>query len=189
MPAAPALPIRAPGAARAPRPVPAPPAPSQDQGKLEVAMGSIDAVAPDLSALLGEFQRGVEALISDDAQSNYDLGMAYREMGLLDQALECFRIAARSPAFVQRCSEMIGRSLLDQGLFDDAIAEFTSALTIPGLDPASAANVRFQLGLAQEAAGRPHEALSEFEQVYAQQVNYPDVAQKIKALRRALESV
>jgi tetratricopeptide (TPR) repeat protein len=191
------LPISPPAATRPAAPAPAPPrpvapaspAPSQGQGKLEVAMGSIDAVAPDLSALLGEFQRGVEALISDDAQSNYDLGMAYREMGLLDQALECFRIAARSPAFVQRCSEMIGRSLLDQGLFDDAIAEFTSALTIPGLDPASAANVRFQLGLAHEAAGRPHEALSEFEQVYAQQANYPDVAQKIKALRRALESV
>jgi tetratricopeptide (TPR) repeat protein len=187
------LPISPPAAAlpAAPAPgllppvAPAPPG----QGKLEVAMGSIDAVAPDLSALLGEFQRGVEALISDDAQSNYDLGMAYREMGLLDQAVECFRIAARSPAFVQRCSEMIGRSLLDQGLFDDAIAEFTSALTIPGLDPASAANVRFQLGLAHEAAGRSEEALSEFEQVYAQQANYPDVAQKIKALRRALESV
>lgn len=152
-------------------------------------MGSIDAVAPDLSALLSEFQRGVEALISDDAQSNYDLGMAYREMGLLDQALDCFRVAARSPAFAQRCAEMSGRSLLDQGLFDEAVQEFTSALTIPGLDAAVAADLRFQLGLAHEAAGRPQEALEEFEQVYAQQVSYPDVAQKIKALRRALENV
>ena len=172
----------------APRAEPRPAAPG-GQGKLEVAMGSIDAVAPDLSALLSEFQRGVEALISDDAQSNYDLGMAYREMGLLDQALECFRVAARNPAFTQRCAEMAGRSMLDQGLFDDAVQEFSNALSLPGLDVGTAANLRFQLGLAHEAAGRPQEALNEFERVYAQQANYPDVAQKIKALRRALENV
>jgi len=182
------LPVSAP-----PPPLP-PPAPVArpepvGPGKLEVAMGSIDAVAPDLSALLTEFQRGVEALISDDAQSNYDLGMAYREMGLLDQALDCFRVAARNPVFVQRCAEMTGRSLLDQGLFDDAVAEFSSALELPGLDAGTAANLRFQLGLAHEAAGRPQEALEAFEGVYQQQPNYPDVAQKIKALRRALENV
>jgi tetratricopeptide (TPR) repeat protein len=197
-------------AAAAPAPAPAPPMPqplpmsppaaaeaefappeaaSGGRGKLEVAMGSIDAVAPDLSALLSEFQRGVEALISDDAQSNYDLGMAYREMGLLDQALDCFRVAARSPAFAQRCAEMAGRSMLDQGLFDDAVEEFSNALSLPGLDAGTESNLRFQLGLAHEAAGRPLEALGEFERVYAQQANYPDVAQKIKALRRALENV
>jgi tetratricopeptide (TPR) repeat protein len=161
----------------------------EGRGKLEVAMGSIDAVAPDLSALLSEFQRGVEALISDDAQSNYDLGMAYREMGLLDQALDYFRVAARSPAFAQRCAEMTGRSMLDQGLFDDAVVEFTNALGLPGIDAGTESSLRFQLGLAHEAAGRPQEALAEFELVYAQQANYPDVAQKIKALRRALENV
>jgi len=182
-----------------PLPVSSPAAPEADftppgpasggRGKLEVAMGSIDAVAPDLSALLSEFQRGVEALISDDAQSNYDLGMAYREMGLLDQALDCFRVAARSPAFAQRCAEMAGRSMLDQGLFDDAVEEFSNALSLPGLDAGLESNLRFQLGLAHEAAGRPQQALGEFERVYAQQANYPDVAQKIRALRRALENV
>ena len=181
------LPITPPPAAKAAPAVPE--GTPGGRGKLEVAMGSVDAVAPDLSALLSEFQRGVEALISDDAQSNYDLGMAYREMGLLDQALDCFRVAARSPAFAQRCAEMIGRSLLDQGLFDDAVNEFSSALSLPGLDAGTSSNLHFQLGLAHEAAGRPQESLAEFEHVYAQQPNYPDVAQKIKALRRALESV
>ena len=186
-----AAPAGAPAAAAAPVPPPAAPVPPPPtgSGKLEVAMGNIDAVAPDLSALLAEFQRGVESLIADDAQGNYDLGMAYREMGLLDQAVECFRVAARNPQFSQRCAEMIGRSLLDQGLFDDAAEEFRTALGLPGLDPAVSANLRYQLGLAHEAAGRAQEALGEFERVYAQQPSYPDVAQKIRVLRRALESV
>jgi len=186
-----AAPAPAPADSIAPAPPPAAPIapPPTGSGKLEVAMGNIDAVAPDLSALLAEFQRGVESLIADDAQGNYDLGMAYREMGLLDQAVECFRVAARNPQFSHRCAEMIGRSLLDQGMFDDAAEEFRTALGLPGLDPAVSANLRYQLGLAHEAAGRAQEALGEFERVYAQQPSYPDVAQKIRVLRRALESV
>jgi tetratricopeptide (TPR) repeat protein len=152
-------------------------------------MGNVDVIAPDISAMLDEFQRGVEALISDDAQSNYDLGMAYREMGLLEQAIDCFRVAARDPGFGARCAEMIGRSLLDQGMFDDAVKEFSTALMLPGLDHQTAISLHFQLGLAHEAAGRPHEALAEFEAVYAEQQNYPDVASKIRALRRILENV
>ena len=79
---------------------------------------------------------------------------------------------------------MIGRSLLDQGMFDDAAEEFRTALGLPGLDPAVSANLRYQLGLAHEAAGRAQEALGEFERVYAQQPSYPDVAQKIRVLHQ-----
>ena len=87
-------------------------------------------------------------------------------------------------------AENIRGSVFDQDdVFDDAVDEFSNALSLPGLDPATETNLRFQLGLAHEAAGRPQEALAEFEHVYAQQANYPDVAQKIKALRRALENV
>ncbi len=158
-------------------------------GRVEVAVGRAQAVTLDLGSLIAEFQRGVESQLSDDAQSHYDLGMTYREMGLLDQAVDCFRAASRSPGFGQRAAEMIGRCLLDQGRFDDAVEEFTRALDEFGADPASVAGLRFQLGLAHEVAGHAHEALAEFERVYADQPNYPDVAQKIRVLRKTLERV
>jgi tetratricopeptide (TPR) repeat protein len=162
---------------------------TEPDGRVEVAIGRAQAVTLDLGSLIAEFQRGIESQLSGDAQSHYDLGMTYREMGLLEQALGCFRTAARNPAFGPRSAEMIGRCLLDQGHFDDAAEEFTRALE--GLGESSEAGVclRFQLGLAHEVAGHAPEALAEFERVYAVQPNYPDVAQKIRVLRRALESV
>jgi len=158
-------------------------------GRVEVAVGRAQAVTLDLGALIAEFQRGIESQISGDAQSHYDLGMTYREMGLIDQAVECFRTAAHDPAFGPRSAEMIGRCLLDEGRFDEAAEEFARALA--GFEEASEAGVclRFQLGLAHEVAGHAPEALAEFERVYAVQPNYPDVAQKIGLLRRALERV
>jgi tetratricopeptide (TPR) repeat protein len=152
-----------------------------------VALGRAEAVTFDLGSLLSEFQRGIEAQLSGDAQSHYDLGMTYREMGLLEQAVESFRLAAKDAAFQHRCAEMVGRCLLDQGRFDEAANEFGAALQAGDLDPQLAINMRYQLGLALEAAGQTREALAEFERVFAAQANYSDVALKIRVLRRTLE--
>ena len=101
--------------------------------------------------------------------------------------MDSFRVAALDPAYIDRCAEMIGRCLLDQGRFDDAAQEFSVALEGGRLDSETANNLRYQLGLAHEAAGRVEEALAEFENVYAAQASYPDVALKIRVLRKTLE--
>ena len=97
--------------------------------------------------------------------------------------------AAIDPAFVVRSTEMIGRSLLDEGRFDDAAREFETGLNLPGLTPMARADMRYQLGLAPEAAGRLEQALAEFERVYSMHASYPDVAVKIRVLRKTLESL
>jgi tetratricopeptide (TPR) repeat protein len=160
----------------------------ESNGRVEVALGRAQAVTMELGSMIEEFQRGIEAQLSGDAQSHYDLGVTYREMGLLEQAADAFRVAAADPAYAGRCAEMIGRTLLDQGRFDEAVDEFVGALARP-LDPDAQLNLRFHLGLALEAAGRAQEALTEFEAVYAAQANYPEVAAKIRGLRRTLENV
>jgi len=168
-------------------PAPAPESVNGEEGRVEVAVGRGEAVTFDLGSLLSEFQRGVQAQLSGDAQSQYDLAMTYREMGLLEQAVESFRVAGREPAFAHRCAEMIGRCLLDQGRFEEAASELGAVLQDPDLAPEMAIDVRYQLGLALEAAGHAREALAEFERVFAAQANFSDVALKIRVLRKTLE--
>lgn len=178
----------APPAAATPARAAAPPPAAGNSGRVAVAVGKAQAVTFDLGAMLDEFQRAVGEQLSGDAQSHYDLGMSYREMGLIDQAIASFRTAAESPDYAVRCTEMIGRCLLDQGQIDAAVEEFTNALA-RDLPAEAALTLRYQLGLAYEAAGRPQQALAEFEQVAGAQATYQDVAQKIRALRRSLENV
>jgi len=163
------------------------PADLSEVGRISLATGRSDVVPPELDSLLSEFRRGVESQIAGDAQSHYDLGMTYREMGLTEPAIEAFREAGRDRAFQQRCAEMIGRCLLDEGRFEEAIAEFETAVALPTFAPETLASLRFQLGLAHEAAGRTAEALGEFEQAATAQPSFPDVAQKIRQLKRLLE--
>ena len=157
-------------------------------GKVEVAVDRGQAVTFDFASMLAEFQRGVEAQLSGDSQACYDLAMAYREMGLAEQAIESFRQAARDPQFSQRCAEMIGRCLLEEGRFEDAALELTGALALASPGSEAVVGVRFELGVALEAAGRAQDALSEFEQVFELQPNYHDVAVKIRDLRKYLEA-
>jgi tetratricopeptide (TPR) repeat protein len=185
-------------AAFLPAPVAAPPAPVHEEplpapenggdGKVEVAVDRGQAVTFDFASMLAEFQRGVQTQLSGDAQAHYDLAMAYREMGLIEQAVESFRLAAQDARFRQRCSEMIGHCLLEEGRFEEAAQELTLALAHTALEPENAIGIRYQLGLALEAAGHAHEALSEFERVFAVEANYPDVAAKIRDLRKNLEA-
>jgi tetratricopeptide (TPR) repeat protein len=139
----------------------------------------------DLGELLSAFQAGVrEQVQADDASSHYDLGMTYRQMGLLDEAVAEFRLSARDPAFSVKCTDILGRCLLERGDFGAAIAEFERGLELPGLSSESALSFRYSLGLVLEASGRSMEALEQFESVFAAQPNYPDVAAKIRELKR-----
>jgi tetratricopeptide (TPR) repeat protein len=166
----------APEPSRAPRP-----------GFVEVSLVREEPVGLDLGAMIADFRRGLEEQLDSDPQGHYDLGMSYREMGLYEHAIEALRTAAQSQAFSVRASELIGRCLLDQGDFDGAAEELTRTLELPELTPASAHDIRYQLGLAYEVGGRPDEALRQFERIYASEPNYPDVASKIRTLRKMLE--
>ncbi len=156
-----------------------------EMGRVEVAVGRGEAVTFDLSGLLAEFQRGVEAQLSGDAQSHYDLGMTYREMGLVDQAVDSFRIAEQEPRLSARALEMTGRCFTDQQRFAEAVVEFERALGQPNLDPMGAAELRYQLALALESAGDPASALREYEAVAEVLSGYEDVDARIASLRGA----
>ena len=174
-------------AAEAPAaPAPAAPQPAPEpaaaEGRVEVAVGRAQAVSFDLAGLLAEFQRGVEAQLAGDAQSHYDLGMTYREMGLLDQAMDSFRSAEQDAAFAARALEMVGRCLADQGRLAEAVEEFERALALPTVTPENDVELRYWHGIALAGLGRDEEALAEFERVQAQLPGFEDVEQSIADL-------
>lgn len=141
----------------------------------------------DLGVLIAEFQRSVSVELAGDAQSHYDLGMSYREMGLMEEAVESFRVAGRDPAFRVRSNEMLGRCLLDLGRFEEASLALRAAISEPGLAADASLSLRYQLGLALEAAGDSRAALREFEAVYTAAANYADVAVRMRGLRKSME--
>jgi tetratricopeptide (TPR) repeat protein len=157
----------------------------QGEGFVHVRTDHDEPLIVELGQLIEDFRKAIEPELASDPQGNYDLAVSYREMGLIDQAIDSFRRAAADPAFRLRAGELAGRCLLDLGRFDEAADALHAALASPELLPSAAVDLRYQLGLALEAAGRGSEALAEFERVYAAQASYPDVAMKIRLLRKS----
>lgn len=164
---------------------PAPDAAPLEGGRVEVAVGRGEAVTFDLSGLLAEFQRGVEAQLAGDAQSHYDLGMTYREMGLLEQAVDSFRVSVGDPRLAARALEMIGRCHVDQGRWAEAVGEFRRALQHP-MPAGGDGELRYHYAHALVELGETESALTEYEHVAAELPGYEDVDERIVALRRVL---
>ena len=122
----------------------------------------------------------------EDAQSHFDLGIAYKEMGMLGEAINEFARAARDPVRLCDCLILKGQCLAQWGELAAAEAAFKEALAIPSLTDAVRIALRYELGLLYERSARPLEALESFEFVAGRDQFFRDVADKQKALRRLL---
>jgi tetratricopeptide (TPR) repeat protein len=115
-----------------------------------------------LAGLVREFQEGIKVAISqDDFSTHYDLGIAYREMGLLREAVEEFDQVLSSPEFRVKAREMLGRCFLNMGRFDEAEEQFQKGMSLAGKDGTSLVGFHLNLAKVYEATGRKRQAEAE----------------------------
>ncbi len=148
------------------------------------ARGAEQSGEVSIEELFKEFQRGVaEQIHEEDYDTHFNLGLAYREMGLLDEAIGEFQLAAKSgPLFIEAAS-MIGASYLDKGLPEQAAEWFSRALTAPDIPAEAELGLKYELGRAQEAAGNLSGALSNFAEVLALNPGFRDVVERVSRLQ------
>jgi tetratricopeptide (TPR) repeat protein len=150
---------------------------------------SIDQLKEVFDEFRGELgEMGEEA---EDPETHYNLGIAYREMGLLEEAIGEFQKVAKTIQkgvpfrYAMQCCTLLGLSFMDKGQADIAAMWYQKALETPGLDQETILALRYDLGVAQEAAGDSKGALNSFNHVYAMNIDYRDVAERIAALQKA----
>ena len=126
----------------------------------------------------------------EDLETHYNLGIAYREMGLLDEAIGEFQKVAKavqkgkSFAYIMNCSALLALSFMDKGEPQIAAVWYQHALEVPGLDHEAIMALRYDLGVALESAGESTAALDSFRKVYALNIDYRDVADRIATLQK-----
>jgi len=126
----------------------------------------------------------------EDLETHYNLGIAYREMGLLEEAIGEFQKVAKSVSkgrsfkYAMQCFTLLGLTFMDKGQPKISSIWYEKALKTPDLDPESVMAVRYDLGVAQEMAGDTKAALDSFSQVYAMNIDYRDVGERIANLTK-----
>ncbi|HEU0079056.1 MAG TPA: tetratricopeptide repeat protein, partial [Longimicrobiaceae bacterium] len=140
----------------------------------------------DFADMLAVFRQKVNENISaEDAASHYDLGLAFMEMGLVDEAIAEFQVALRAGASPLATLELLGRCFVDKGQFAVASRVLERALKIPGTGEPDVVGVVYQLGRCQEAMGNSAAAQEAYERVLAFDIRFRDTLARLDALRRA----
>jgi tetratricopeptide (TPR) repeat protein len=189
----PAEPVHAAVQNSAPATQPAsPPAAHSTSGNGAAASSTSGTLSGPLGDLFEEFRSELgETKEDEDLETHYNLGIAYREMGLLEEAISEFQKVASSvdkgPAFryAMQCSTLLGLAFMEKGQPAIAAIWYERALKTPGLDQESILALRYDLGVAQELAGDARAAFGSFSQVYAMNIDYRDVAERIALLGKA----
>lgn len=133
--------------------------------------------------MLAEFKRGIEQnLDADDYQSHYDLGVAFKEMGLLDEAIAEFQKALRSPEGRLRTSEALGVAFFDKGQFGIAETVLRRAVDTEGGGDEAKIGVLYWLGRAAEEQGKRPEALRCYERALAVDIRFMDLGERVPRL-------
>ncbi len=139
----------------------------------------------DVEEVFAKFKEGVAKQISvDDAQAHYDLGVAYKEMALLDDAIREFEISARDPKRECVCQSMIGMIQMERGNINEAIDAFMRGVHAPQRTAEQETVLSFEIGIAYEAKKLVKEALSYYQRVLRQNPNYRDVQERIRRLAK-----
>jgi tetratricopeptide (TPR) repeat protein len=146
----------------------------------------------DLSQMFGELKHELEEgapTTEEDPETHYNLGVAFREMGLLDEAIaelqKVCNAIERGHHFGQivQTYTWLAQCFIDKGVPDAAIRWFEKALTIPGLDQEARLAIHYELGAACEIAHDKPAALRHFTAVYGGNIDYRDVSERIQALK------
>jgi tetratricopeptide (TPR) repeat protein len=136
-----------------------------------------------LEEVFREFQKGVEEQLSEeDADTHFNLGIAYREMGLLPEAIREFQVASRDKDyFVESCSN-IGVCYQEQGMWSEAAEWYQKALVAPDITTEARIGLRYDLASAYQSAGDLGQAVEIFEEISSTDASYRDVADRLSDL-------
>ncbi|MDQ6766945.1 MAG: tetratricopeptide repeat protein [Candidatus Eremiobacteraeota bacterium] len=121
-----------------------------------------------------------------DVTAKYRLGIGYRELGRVDEALVILQSIQREADYVVLCHNAIGLCLRRQGLDTAAAKRFTKAIETPGYPESQYHEALYNLGELYEAKNTAESlalALASFEELYASDCTFKAVGDRIKAVK------
>ncbi|HKW48830.1 MAG TPA: tetratricopeptide repeat protein [Gemmatimonadaceae bacterium] len=139
----------------------------------------------DFADMLKKFKQGIaENVAQEDYQSHYDLGVAFKEMGLVDEAIAEFQKALKAPSNRLPTYEAIGQCFIEKQQYGIAATVLARALGEGRYSDEELVGLLYLLGRATQALNRIEEALAYYQRVFVVDIEFRDVVKRINELER-----
>jgi tetratricopeptide (TPR) repeat protein len=157
-----------------------------DDATATVTAGSQGAVTQStmgFQQIFSAFKSAIEEQIGEkESEAHYDLGIAYREMGLLEDAIREFDVASRGDGRQLEALALLGTCKVEAGRPREALTDFQKALQVAGGNTEAKLALRYERAQALAACGETSRALKEFRAVQVDAPEFRDVAERIAEL-------
>ncbi|MCC7003603.1 MAG: hypothetical protein IT357_15710 [Gemmatimonadaceae bacterium] len=141
----------------------------------------------DFADMLRKFKQGVADNVDDeDHEAHYDLGVAYKEMGLLDEAISEFQKALRGSNNRVRAIESLGLCFVEKQQLPVAATILQRALAEPGVADEQLIGVLYLLGTIAEELHLFPDAKKHYQRVFAVDINFRDIGDRLNAVEKQL---
>jgi tetratricopeptide (TPR) repeat protein len=163
-------------------PEPPPSAPAEETPPPKrTADGDYEQEESIVRSALGRLQAKVDEEIGDtDLEARYNLGIAYKEMGLLDEAVTEFRLAMRKPELFVGAGSLLADTLADRSDFDGALAVLEAILAASPAGEEMERDVQYHKAVLLSNAGRRDEAREIFREIQEKTPGYRDVETRLR---------
>jgi pilus assembly protein FimV len=142
-----------------------------------------------LEEIFREFKKGVEQQLSaEDYETHFNLGIAYKEMGLVDEAIGEFQLASKDPARAVECCSMLGLCFLEKGMPQLAIKWYRKGLEAGNIRELETVGLLYDLGCVYQSTGDVDLAYRTFLEVYGLNTNYRDIVHRVRDLEEVRKS-
>jgi tetratricopeptide (TPR) repeat protein len=140
----------------------------------------------DFQDMLQKFKQGIaENVEEEDHQSHYDLGVAYKEMGLLDEAIAEFQKALRAPSNRVPTYEALGQCFIEKEQYPMAATVLGRALHEPSMSENQLVGVLYLLGRCAQERGQRDAAIEYYQRVFVVDIQFQDVGERLAAVEGA----
>jgi tetratricopeptide (TPR) repeat protein len=140
----------------------------------------------DFQDMLRRFKQGIaENIEEEDHQSHYDLGVAYKEMGLLDEAIAEFQKALRAPTNRVPTYEALGQCFIEKDQYPMAATLLARALNEKDVSDEQLVGVLYLLGRCAEERGQRDLALEYYQRVFVIDIQFRDIGERMAAVEGA----
>lgn len=142
-----------------------------------------------LRDIILEFKRGIEREVdAEDAETHYNLGIGYKEMGLIDEAIREFLMASKDHSKTRQCMVMIALCHLDKGLYESAINVLNKVKSSMSPYDEGYLDMQYELASAHLKNKDYENALKLFTEIQGQDAQFRDVAKKIELVEELISS-
>lgn len=139
--------------------------------------------AEEVASIFEAFKKGVEDEVEEgDFETHYNLGIAYKEMGLLEDAIRELQIATRVDSKSFQAGSMLAICYLEKGAYEQAVFGFRRLLQIIPENDDRHLSVKYDLATALEHSGDKTSALAIYRDILNVDSSFSDVAEKVKNL-------